>query len=162
MKNVNELRRLIREAFYLMEASPGGYFKSLDLERDPDKAALKSSEKEDSKLEKKNTIENHFLIGSNLTDKEIALKFREVMKVIESNSRASDLEAFNKSLTDLNDKIKKLSKQLKKQLEMGGIIDSDKKLFNSFLVDVKKLLKINSPNSLENEKVKNWYIIKKS
>ena len=84
------------------------------------------------------------------------------MKVIEANSRASDLEAFNKSLTDLNDKIKKLSKELKKQLEVGGIIDSDKKLFNSFLIDVKKLLKINSPNSLENEKVKNWYIIKKS
>ena len=123
---------------------------------------IEKEKKEDSKLKKKNTIENHFLIGSNLTDKEISLKFREVMKVIESNGRASDLEAFNKSLTDLNDKIKKLSKELKKQLGMGGIIDSDKKLFNSFLIDVKKLLKINSPNSLENEKVKNWYIIKKS
>tara|TARA_R110000868_G_scaffold17137_3_gene75661 strand:+ start:11810 stop:12298 length:489 start_codon:yes stop_codon:yes gene_type:complete len=162
MKSVNELRKLIRETFYLMEAPPGGYFKSLDLERDPDKAALKGPEKEDGKLEKKNTIENHFLIGSNLTDKEIDLKFREVMKVIKSNSRASNLEDFNKSLTDLNDKIKKLSKKLKQQLEVGGIIASDKKLFNSFLIDVEKLLKINSPNSLGNEKVKNWYIIKKS
>lgn len=158
MKNVNELRSLIREAFEINEkAPPGGYFQDLDLERDPDKVG-KEKEGADSKL-KKNSIENHPLVSDVSDETKIKQKFSGIMKIIKDNNKSSDLESFNKSLTDLNEKILELSKKMKSQLKMGNIISSDKNSFISNLKEVKQLLKINSPNSLKNKEVKNWYMI---
>lgn len=154
MKDFIEIRKIIREVFELNEK----FFQNLDLERDPDKVTDKKAGDKDSEKDKQ-SVESHPLNNPLLDEKKVEILFNDVMKVVKSNFKGKDVEVFNKELTELNNKIKDLSKSINKEKGSGRKISPDSKSkFLELLRDAIKSLSINAPNSLKNKKVKDWYL----
>lgn len=154
MKDFIEIRKIIREVFELNEK----FFQNLDLERDPDKVTDKEAGDKDSEKDKQ-SVESHPLNNPLLDEKKVEILFNDVMKVVKSNFKGKDIEVFNKELTELNNKIKDLSKSINKEKGSGRKISPDSKSkFLELLRDAIKSLSINAPNSLKNKKVKDWYL----
>ena len=159
MKDFIEIRKIIREVFELNERGTAkGFFQNLDLERDPDKSRDKEAGDKDSE-KKKQSVESHPLNSPLLDEKKVETLFNEVMKIVKSNFKGKDIEVFNKELTELNNKIKDLSKIIRKEIGVGRKVPKDSETkFLEFLRDAIKSLSINAPNSLKNKTVKDWYL----
>jgi hypothetical protein len=158
MKNVNELRKLIRETFYLMEAPPGGYFQSLELHSKKHKTNDKSNL--NGKKVGGTSFRDHPLFDSNNTPDDIDKRLKKIKEKIRPSVTSNDEEKFFKDLDELNRKIRVIAKDIRENQMGTNIIPGDENEIKTYFNEVKKLLLQNSKNSLQSPTVTSWYMIK--